>query len=68
MNADPFNREQVEIPVYVAFTHAGHGTAMVGTTYAATTTLSGSSLTAPIPRFANTAVAQTAFDLPHPCH
>jgi hypothetical protein len=68
MNADPFNREQVNIPVYVAFTHAGHGTAMVATSYAAVTTVSGSSLTAPIPRFANTGVPLTAFDLPHPCH
>ena len=67
MKSDPFAMEFADVPVYVAFNRAHHGTAMVAATYAPTTTTGGSSTTAPIPRFANTGAPTTAFVLPNPC-
>jgi hypothetical protein len=68
MNADPLNIERADVPIYVAFTRAHHGTAMAAGTLAPVSTVNQASTTAPIPRFTNSGVAQTAFVLPNPCH
>jgi hypothetical protein len=68
MNADPLNIERTDVPIYVAFTRAHHGAAMAAGTLAPVSTVNQASTTAPIPRFTNSGVAQTAFVLPNPCH
>jgi hypothetical protein len=68
MNADAFNVERADVPIYVAFNRAHHGTAMAGGTLAPISTVGVSSATAPIPRFIDGRVPQTAFVLPNPCH
>jgi hypothetical protein len=68
MNADPFNTERADVPIYVAFVppHVGAETA-IATGSLAPLNVVDSALTTPIPRFYGSGIPRTAFSLLPPC-